>query len=494
MAPSGLPDDPVVIDDRMDTRESFIDMRKKLVALQKEIQEVIDRQEEEMRRQEEKELNDFCRSHHILIVDKEDEQDEEHVTKNPLKRSRSASSPPPLIPIHDAGLDDNNEDAMNFLQVSMANDSKRVKRTRRWQQHREWTDMHVGAKIEPVVEEEQEVVSEDEVEIVDEIIGGQQQEGDEAVGGGCINRPGQDVVNLGGNMFTKVEIVWPQEQGCIAQAQEIADHNINMDKDGREIEGKHLRGQLTYEGITPDPPGAVFVNEGQGNEPVDYSSDADIEIINEIINKAEREDAPEGIGIDLKTKQKEEAVLLKEKMRSFQEKKKQYWAIQDKANDIIDSTRARANFDQQANKELVAADDDSGCDGIEPDDGEGSTNEEEEDLVFEEENLEYKNNDCEATDEDQMEKNDDERSGGIETPVIPVELLNEVDTLNNMKDQQVEKWKSPKEMMLAGCNEASKNEAIWRKIGAIFIVNKFFEFLAERGYQMSVTKNMVAAC
>merc|ERR1711962_113925 len=143
MAPSGLPDDPVVIGDRMDTRESFIDMRKKLVALQKEIQEVIDRQEEEMRRQEEKELNDFCRSHHILIVDKEEEQDEEHVTRNPLKRSRSASSPPPLIPIHDVGLDeDDNEDAMNFLQVSMANDSKRVKRTRRWQQHREWTDMH----------------------------------------------------------------------------------------------------------------------------------------------------------------------------------------------------------------------------------------------------------------------------------------------------------------------------------------------------------------
>merc|ERR1719400_887572 len=141
-----------------------------------------------MRRQEERELNDFCRSHHILIVEKEEEQDEEHVTRNPLKRSRSASSPPPLIPIHDVGLDeDDNEDAMNFLQVSMANDSKRVKRTRRWQQHREWTDMHMGAKIEPVVEEEEEEVSDDEVEIVDEIIGGQQQEG---VGGGCVNRPG----------------------------------------------------------------------------------------------------------------------------------------------------------------------------------------------------------------------------------------------------------------------------------------------------------------
>merc|ERR1712013_914296 len=121
-----------------------------------------------------------------------------------------------------------NEDAMNFLQVSMANDSKRVKRTRRWQQHREWTDMHVAAKIEQVVEEEEEV-SDDEVEIVDEIIGGQQQEGDEAVGGGCtINRPGQDIVNLGGKMFTKVEIVWPEEQGCTARPPEIVDHYINM--------------------------------------------------------------------------------------------------------------------------------------------------------------------------------------------------------------------------------------------------------------------------
>merc|ERR1712156_1146930 len=99
----------------------------------------------------------------------------------------------------------------------------------------------------------------------------------------------------------------------------------------------------------------------------------------------------------------------KEMMRAFQEKKKQYWAIQDKANDIIDSTRARANFDQQANKEPVAPDDDSDCDGIEPDDGEGSTNEEEEELVFGEENLEYKNNGCEATDDDQMEQIDAER-------------------------------------------------------------------------------------
>merc|ERR1712165_454055 len=111
--------------------------------------------------------------------------------------------------------------------------------------------MHVAAKIEPVVEEEEGEVSEDEVEIVDEIIGGQQQEGAEAVGGGCTDRPGEDIVNLGGKMFTKVEIVWPQEQGCTAQPPEIVDHNISMDKDGREIEGKHLRGQLTYEGITP---------------------------------------------------------------------------------------------------------------------------------------------------------------------------------------------------------------------------------------------------
>ena len=73
MAPSGLPDDPVIIDDHMEnTKESFIEMRQKLVALQREIQEVIERQEEEIRRQEEKELNDYCRSHHILIMNEEE--------------------------------------------------------------------------------------------------------------------------------------------------------------------------------------------------------------------------------------------------------------------------------------------------------------------------------------------------------------------------------------------------------------------------------------
>ena len=152
MAPSGLPDDPVVIDDHMEnTKESFIEMRKKLVALQMEIQEVIERQEEEIRRQEEKELNDYCRSHHILIVNKEEEEEEEYVMKNPLKRSRSSSSPPPLIPIHEVNIDDDEEDAMDFLQVSMAHDSKRLKRTGRSQQHRDWAVMHHdGAKVEPV--------------------------------------------------------------------------------------------------------------------------------------------------------------------------------------------------------------------------------------------------------------------------------------------------------------------------------------------------------
>merc|ERR1719507_2758090 len=107
----------------MDTKESFIEMRKKLVALQREIQEVMDKEDED-----------------------------EHVVKNPLKRSRSASSPPPLIPIHEVNIDEE-EDAMDFLQVSMAHDSKRVKRTRRSQQPRDWNVMHVGAKVEPTHDE-----------------------------------------------------------------------------------------------------------------------------------------------------------------------------------------------------------------------------------------------------------------------------------------------------------------------------------------------------
>ena len=183
---------------------------------------------------------------------------------------------------------------------------------------------------------------------------------------------------------------------------------------------------------------------------------------------------------------------MKEKMRAFQEKKKQYWEIQDKANRIIDSTRARAKFDQQADNEPTEAD--KGCgDAVEPN-GEGYGEEEEEDLVYGDGNFEYKDNGCEDTNDEEMATNDEGRKDGIETPVIPMELLNEVETLNNMKQGgTLERW-SGKEMMLQGCQDASRNVAIWKKIGAIFIVNKFFEFLEERGYHMSVTRNMVAAC
>ena len=73
MAPSGLPDDPVIIDDHMEnTKESFIEMRQKLVALQREIQEVIERQEEEIRRRQEeiaKELmkDDMSLSEEVMV-------------------------------------------------------------------------------------------------------------------------------------------------------------------------------------------------------------------------------------------------------------------------------------------------------------------------------------------------------------------------------------------------------------------------------------------
>ena len=500
MAPSGLPDDPVVIDDHMEnTKESFIEMRQKLIALQREIQEVIERQEEEIRRQEEKELNDYCRSHHILIMNKEEE--EEHVVRNPLKRSRSASSPPPLIPIHEVSIDEE-EDAMDFLQMSMAHDSKRLKRTGRSPQHRDWAVMHAaGAKVEPIHEDE-----DDEVEIVDEVIGGGNVRGEEtaakAAAGGCMRH---EISNLGGNLFTKVEIVWPKETGRGVKAPEIVDHNEgpndNRIETGIDTRGKHFGG-VVKAGFDPVQHGddSGNVGRGEGNEPVNCNintdSEDDIEIINEIIKEAnskERAPEEEEEGNDTMMEESEEEMdLMKEKMRAFQEKKKQYWEIQDKANRIIDSTRARAKFDQQADNEPTEAD--KGCgDSVEPN-GEGHGEEEEEDLVYGDGNFEYKDNGCEDTNDEEMATNDEGRKDGIETPVIPMELLNEVETLNNMKQGgTLERW-SGKEMMLQGCQDASRNVAIWKKIGAIFIVNKFFEFLEERGYHMSVTRNMVAAC
>ena len=494
MAPSGLPDDPVVIDDHMmDTKESFIEMRKKLVALQREIQEVIDRQEEEIRRQEEKELNDYCRSHHILIMDKEDE--EEHVVKNPLKRSRSASSPPPLIPIHEVSIDDE-EDALDFLQVSMAHDSKRVKRTRRSQQPRDWGVMHVGAKVEPTHDEE-----DNEVEIVDEVVGGANLRGDET----CMDQQRHEIENLGGNLFTKVEIVWPK--GRDVEAPEIVeqneDANKNTSKIGIDMTGKHFEElpRERFNSIEPRDDNGNAGRGGDGNATVNVNKDGDddIEIINEIINEANNKERAikyeDEEGDDPMMEERGEVYLMREKMRAFQEKKKQYWEIQDKANRIIDSTRARARFDQAANEGAEEADKEFG-DALEPD-GEGvAGEEEEEDLVFDgDENIEYKETGCEAANDEKMEENDDARKDGIETPVIPMELLNEVDTLNRMKPTAgiMKKW-SGKEMMLQGCQDASRNVAIWKKIGAIFIVNKFFEFLEERGYHMSVTRNMVAAC
>ena len=491
MAPSGLPDDPVIIDDHMEnTKESFIEMRQKLVALQREIQEVIERQEEEIRRQEEKELNDYCRSHHILIMN---EEEEEHVVKNPLKRSRSASSPPPLIPIHEVRIDEE-EDAMDFLQMSMAHDSKRVKRTGRSPQRRDWAVMHAGAKVEPIHEDE-----DDEVEIVDEVMGGANVRGEEtAAAGGCMR---DEMENLGGNLFTKVEIVWPKETGRCVEAPEIVDHNEGPypnDRTGKDTRGKHFGG-AAKEGFDPVQHGddSGDAGRGEGNEAVNCNintdSEDDIEIINEIIKEANSKESAleEEEGSALMMEEREEIDLMREKMLAFQEKKKQYWEIQDKANRIIDSTRARAKFDQADNEGTEA---NKGCgDPIEPY-GEGFGEDEEEDLVYGDGNYEYKDNGCEDANDEEMATNDEGRKDGIETPVIPMELLNEVDTLNNMKQGgALERW-SGKDMMLRGCQDASRNVAIWKKIGAIFIVTKFFEFLEERGYHMSVSRNMVAAC
>ena len=75
MAPTGLYDDPVVIDDKVDDTvarpQSFHQMKTKLDILKREIEEVIEMEEKKLRQQEERELSQFCQDHHIIMLDQE---------------------------------------------------------------------------------------------------------------------------------------------------------------------------------------------------------------------------------------------------------------------------------------------------------------------------------------------------------------------------------------------------------------------------------------
>ena len=80
MAPTGLYDDPVVIDDKVDDTaivrpQSFHQMKAKLDTLKREIEEVIEMEEKKLRQQEERELSQFCEDHHIIMLDQEVEYD-----------------------------------------------------------------------------------------------------------------------------------------------------------------------------------------------------------------------------------------------------------------------------------------------------------------------------------------------------------------------------------------------------------------------------------
>ena len=79
MAPTGLYDDPVVIDDKVDDTvarpQSFHQMKTKLDILKREIEEVIEMEEKKLRQQEERELSQFCQDHHIIMLDHEVEYD-----------------------------------------------------------------------------------------------------------------------------------------------------------------------------------------------------------------------------------------------------------------------------------------------------------------------------------------------------------------------------------------------------------------------------------
>merc|ERR1712126_740832 len=65
-----------------------------------------------------------------------------------------------------------------------------------------------------------------------------------------------------------------------------------------------------------------------------------------------------------------------------------------------------------------------------------------------------------------------------EVPEIPKELLAEIENLNSMKNEYKEEDGIDR-------NESVKSGKIWKRIAAVFIVTKFFEFLSEKGYKLS---------
>lgn len=415
MAPTGLQDDPVVIDDDHD-RASFLKMKQKLTMLQREIQDVLQQEEDRFKRSSSQE-------------------------PNRLKRARSdsgstSSEPPPLIRI--ASHDLEQEDALDFLQnvqMTMAgtesNSKKRMRRANMLAPAWETTSTEWGllecedvTGVEDVedVREEELSESDDEIEIIGEFAGSQKKDDLPET------EPQQ---NPKKESFTRVEIIWPDN-----------DTKMETEDDPQEASQKNAH---TMDASRRD------LNLDINDHSFGFDDGNEVEIVNEVDVRA--------------------------MVRALEEKKRMCAMFHEKANRIIDRTRARANFtvslmdtSGSAENPLIIEEDNN--DVINEENMEVNVDDDEQ-----KEGKEYKDVNCgPSNDAKEYEDLDEVEMDVLE---IPNELLAEVENLNQMKPKLKQ-------------NEDMKPGSIWRKMAAIFIVTKFVEFLDKRNLQIGT--NMVAAC
>ena len=363
---------------------------------------------------------------------------QEEKPKNRLKRVRSdsgpTSEPPPLIRIASHDIESDEDAALDFVSLSMAGQGQRRKRVKRSSgravQRSSWSLDEADSSSE--------LESDDEVEIVDEIVAAETN----AVKG----EEDFEDYRLSGmpykqeHSFSKIEIIWPKFEDWPKTEKSFQNCNDTM---MQPMELKNEPKIMTVHGMVPN-----------------NSVDDEVEIIDDD---------------DVTTK-----------MRTLEEKKRLYAMFKEKANCIIDITRARANFDVleasgsavqplalEENTEDTSLDDDPENieDNLELADGEES--------VQDEDDIDY------IDDSDKNAENVDANERSLETPEIPMELLAEVENLNSTTPMnELEPWTGKKN---------TKSGGIWKKIAAIFIVNKFVEFLANKGIQVSMN-GMVTAC
>ena len=360
---------------------------------------------------------------------------QEEKPKNRLKRVRSdsgpTSEPPPLIRIASHDIESDEDAALDFVSLSMAGQGQRRKRVKRSSgraiQRSSWPLDEADSSSERE--------SDDEVEIVDEIVAAENN----AVKG----EEDFEDYRLSGmpykqeHSFSKIEIIWPKFEDW--PKTEKGSQNCN-DMMMQPMELKNEPKITTVHGRVPN-----------------NSVDDEVEIIDDD---------------DVTTK-----------MRTLEEKKRLYAMFKEKANCIIDITRARANFDVlEASGSAVQPL------ALEEDTEDTSLDDKPENI---EDNLESVGGEDGVQNEDDIEYTDDSGENvdtnerNLETPEIPMELLAEVETLNSTTQiNELEPWTGKKN---------TKSGGIWKKIAAIFIVNKFVEFLANKGIQVSMN-GMVAAC